>query len=84
MNSVQSIMEATDMDEMQAYRHLQDRRRAQALYSVERRKPRYTVDSFQASEALRLWQLARAMAKRGERIAARAYYRDCLTVLRRG
>jgi hypothetical protein len=35
-------------------------------------------------EALRLWQCARALAKRGERIAAFSYYRQCVSVIRGG
>jgi len=33
-------------------------------------------------EALRLWQCARALAKRGQGIAAIAYYRQCVSVIR--
>lgn len=33
-------------------------------------------------EALRLWQCARALAKRGQRVAAIAYYRQCVSVIR--
>lgn len=83
MNDIKSVMAATGMGELQAYRHLQDRRRAQALYKVERRKQRATVSSEAASEALRLWQIARLSAKRGEVLTARAYYRECLQVLGR-
>ena len=83
MNDIKSVMKATGMGELQAYRHLQDRRKAQALYKVERRRARPVVDSAQANEALRLWQIARLSAKRGERIQARAYYRECLAILGR-
>ena len=31
MNDIKSVMKATGMQELQAYRHLQDRRKAQAL-----------------------------------------------------
>lgn len=84
MNDIKSVMAQTGMGEMQAYRHLQDRRKAQALYFVERRRARPVIDSEQANEALRLWQIARQSARRGEIYAARAYYRDCLDILRRG
>jgi len=80
-DTIQSIMNATGMGEMQAYRHLQDRRKAQALFSVERRRKR-PATSLQADEALRLWQMARLSAKRGDSLAARAYYRECLGVLK--
>lgn len=84
MNDIKSVMAQTGMGELQAYRHLQDRRKAQALYFVERRRSRPVLSSEAANEALRLWQIARQSAKRGERIQARAYYRDCLNVLGRG
>jgi len=84
MTDIESVMAATGMGELQAYRHLQDRRRAQALYKVERRRARPVVDSAQANEALRLWQIARQAARNNNRIAARAYYRECLQVLGRG
>jgi hypothetical protein len=81
MDNIKSVMASTGMGELQAYRHLQDRRKAQALYKVERRRRAPAIlDSEQANEALRLWQLARLMAKRGENLAARAYYRECLAI----
>lgn len=83
MNDIETVMAATGMGELQAYRHLQDRRRAQALYKVERRKQCATVSSEAASEALRLWQIARQAARNNNRIAARAYYRECLAILGR-
>lgn len=85
MDNVETVMAATGMGELQAYRHLQDRRKAQALYKVERRRTsRPVIDSDRANEALRLWQIARQSARRGEIYAARAYYRDCLAILGRG
>ena len=83
MNDIKSVMAQTGMGELQAYRHLQDRRKAQALYFVERRRSRPVLSSEAANEALRLWQIARQSAKRGERIQARAYYRECLAILGR-
>lgn len=82
--TVTDIMAQTGMQELQAYRHLQDRRKAQALYFVERRRSRPALSSESANEALRLWQIARQSAKRGEVLSARAYYRECLNVLGRG
>lgn len=84
MNDIKSVMKATGMQELQAYRHLQDRRKAQALYFVERRRSRPVLSSEAANEALRLWQIARQAAKRGEVLSARAYYRECLAILGRG
>lgn len=83
MDTIENIMAQTGMGELQAYRHFHDRRKAQALYKVERRRARPVIDSEQANEALRLWQIARQSAKRGERIQARAYYRECLAILGR-
>jgi hypothetical protein len=82
--TITDIMEQTGMGELQAYRHLQDRRKAQALYSKERRRQRPQLSQEAANEALRLWQIARLSAKRGESMAARAIYRECLEVLGRG
>ena len=82
MNDIKSVMAQTGMQELQAYRHLQDRRKAQALYQVERRRARPILSSEDANEALRLWQIARQSAKRGERIQARAYYRECISIIR--
>ena len=83
MNDIKSVMKATGMQELQAYRHLQDRRKAQALYFVERRRARPVLSSEAANEALRLWQIARQAARNNNRIAARAYYRECLAILGR-
>jgi len=82
--TITDIMDQTGMGELQAYRHLQDRRKAQALYTKERRRQRPQLSQDAANEALRLWQIARLSAKRGEALTARAYYRECLEVLGRG
>lgn len=82
MTNIETIMRETGMGELQAYRHLQDRRKAQALYQVERRRARPVIDSEAANEALRLWQIARQAARNNNRIAARAYYRECISIIR--
>ena len=84
MTDIETVMSATGMGELQAYRHLQDRRKAQALYTKERRRQRPQLSQDAANEALRLWQIARQAARNNNRIAARAYYRECLEVLGRG
>ena len=83
MDTIENIMAQTGMGEMQAYRHFHDRRKAQALYKVERRRARPVLSSDDANEALRLWQIARQAARNNNRIAARAYYRECLAILGR-
>jgi len=81
--TITDIMDQTGMGELQAYRHLQDRRKAQALYVKERRRQRPQLSQDATNEALRLWQIARQSAKRGEVLSARAYYRECLAILGR-